>query len=258
MEESQQYLIEVLQYPSMPDSNHIPNYRTVVKDNAVPSNDDNMFCQEVAKDDYKSNETIENDNTVDNECHFKSSYMPPVESPLGIYLKSVQKEISKCSSLKKKIHHPKSSPLQNLGRNPSPFKFYTNVLVYNFDPKDVYPSLNIEYECIYCGSKKVIYKGKRFRPAFSGSKIDWILYDRLQCHSACYKGGKGRNSIFGTIDPMFINKLHHPVADDFDYLFPNRGPGIKLDMVKMLFLFTDKHVLFGAFTKALNYLQWEH
>ena len=174
-------------------------------------------------------------------------------------MKSVQKEISKYSSLKKqKFIHPKSSPLQNLGRNPSPFKFYTNVLVYNFDPKELYPSLNIEYECIYCGSKKVICKGKRFRPAFSGSKIDWILYDRLQCNSACCKGGKGRNRIFGTIDPMFINKIPHPVADDFSYLFPNRGPGIKLDMVKILSLFTDKHVLFSAFAKAVNDLQWEH
>ena len=228
LEKSQKYLIQVLQHPSMPDSNHIPNYCTVVKDDTVPSNDDDMFCNEVNKEDYTSNETIENDNTVDNECYFKSSYMPPEESPLGIYLKSVQKEISKSSFLKKqKFIHPKSSPLQNLGRNPSPFKFYTNVLVYNFDPKELYPSLNIEYECIYCGSNQVICKGKRFRPAFSGSKIDWILYDRLQCNSGCCKGGKGRNRIFGTIDPMFINKLPHLVASDFDYLFPNIGPSIK-------------------------------
>ena len=130
--------------------------------------------------------------------------------------------------------------------------------MYNFDPKEQYKSLKIEYKCIYCGCSKVSCKGKRFRPAFSGSKIDWIMYDRLQCNADDCKGGIGRNRIFGTIDPLFINQLPYPVSDDFDYLFPNRGPGIKLDMVKTLSIFTDQHVLFSAFAKSVNNLQWEN
>ena len=45
---------------------------------------------------------------------------------------------------------------------------------------------------------------------------------------------------------MFLEQLPKPISDNFKYIFPSRGPGIDIDMVKSLSIFTDKHVLFHA------------
>ena len=252
MQLSQLYLKNILEHPSMPNSTHLPNYCTVVEHDSFCSNED-------TSNGNNSDTTIGNDNSVDHITHFKTSYMPPEESPLGIYLEEVKRQVTKFPNLKKqKYIYPKNTSICNLGSKPSPFKFYTDVLVYNFDPKHLYPTLNIKYQCIHCGCTDLFFKGKRFRPAYSGSKIDWIMYDRYQCKSESCKGGKGRNRVFGTIDPMFMKLLPYPISDNFNYLFPNRGPGINVDMVKTLSIFTDKHVLFSAFAKCVNNLQWEY
>ena len=49
-----------------------------------------------------------------------------------------------------------------------------------------------------------------------------------------------------------------PISDNFKYIFPHKGPGIDIDMVKSLSMFTDKHVLFSAFAKCVNDLQWQY
>ena len=67
--------------------------------------------------------------------------MPPDKSPLGIYLENVKKQFKKQPQLKQqKYFYPKNS-IKNLGSKPTPFNFYTYVLVYDFDPKNMYPHL---------------------------------------------------------------------------------------------------------------------
>ena len=84
------------------------------------------------------------------------------------------------------------------------------------------------------------------------------MYDKLQCKATNCKGGKGKTRTFNTINREFIKQLPYPVSDDFNYIFPIKGPGIHIDMIKTFSIFTDKHVLFSAFANAINNLQWEN
>ena len=60
------------------------------------------------------------------------------------------------------------------------------------------------------------------------------------------------NNPIGTFAPAIPPSVYHVMPSVIE-LAQN-----KIDMVKMLSLFTDKHVLFGAFAKTVNDLQWEH
>ena len=111
-------------------------------------------------------------------------------------------------------------------------------------------------KCIYCGGTKLQTWGKQYQPAFCGSKIHWILYDRVKCENKDCKRTSTDGITFTTIDSRFLKVLPNYISSNFKYIFPKRGPGIHTDMVKALSCFTDKHVLFGAFADYVNNLQW--
>ena len=73
---------------------------------------------------------------------------------------NVQKQFKKQPQLRQQKYYYPKNPIRNLGSKPTPFNFYTDVLVCNFDPKNMYPNLGIEYQCIHCGSKDLIFLGK--------------------------------------------------------------------------------------------------
>ena len=96
---------------------------------------------------------------------------------------------------------------------------------------------------------------KKYRPAFCGSKIHWILFDKYVCtNTECSCNGK----TFSTIESEFIKQLPTPILDTFKYLFPAKVLCIHTDFVKSLSHFTDKHVLFTAFANSINDLQRQH
>lgn len=236
---SQDDIQYVIHHASMPKSRDLPECGSILNDDTI---------------DY----TKRDDNIEDDDIYSRRTYIPPELSPLGIYLNNMKKNILKCSILKEQqIISPKSSPISYLAGNPSPNKFYQNVLIYNYDPKSQYKGFGIEYKCIHCNGTNLRYLGKRYRPAFSGGSIHWIFYDRYQCESNCCTGGHGKNRCFGTIDSKFVKQLPSPISCDFKYVFPPSGPGIELDMVRSMSMFTDKHVLFSAFANCVNDLQWQ-
>lgn len=239
MKNSQTYTQSVLNHPSMPKSRNLPQYGTVLNDDDI---------------DY----TID-DNMVDDDVYYRRSYIPPPDSPLGIYLKNIMKKIKNCNILKEQQSIiSTNSPITHLRGSPTPDKFYQNVVIYNYDPKSQYKGFELKYKCIECGGSELKKLAKRYRPAFSGGVIHWILYDRFKCISGACDGGRGKHRCFGTIDTKFIKQLPSPIATNFKYLFPPSGPGIELDMVRSMSIFTDKHVLFSAFANCINDLQWQN
>ena len=235
---SQQLLKCVLNHKSMPKSKFIPDHGTIVDDNEVTY--DELNYESCDKKPYK--------------------YIPSEKSPLGLYLSYVKKmTLHGGSWSNKEMIVPTNSPLQSLGSFPNANLFYKNVIIYNFNPKKKCLDLfGHRYQCIYCASTNLKLIEKRYRPAFCGSKIHWILYDRFQCLNSNCTGGCEKNRCFGTIDSMFLEQLPKPISDNFKYIFPSRGPGIDIDMVKSLSIFTDKHVLFSAFANCVNDLQCQY
>ena len=80
----------------------------------------------------------------------------------------------------------------------------------------------------------------------------------MKCENKNCKRKSTDGSTFSTIDSRFLKLLPNCISSNFKYIFPKRGPGIHTDMVKSLSCFTDKHVLFGAFSDYVNNLQWEY
>ena len=128
MTASQSYLKLILEHPSMPKSTHLPNYCTVIEEKNYDTED------EYDIEDFEDN--IENNIDDDDiNSNFRTSYMPPDVSPLGIYLDNVKKQFKKQPQLRQQKYYYPKNPIKNLGSKPTPFNFYTDVLVCKSDLK---------------------------------------------------------------------------------------------------------------------------
>lgn len=244
-DQSQRLMLEVLNHPSMPKA-----------EGAVP------ICGFIDESTYDVEyEDDEEDN--ESEC-YRRSYLPPKGTPMHNMMEDIKKKTLEDDVLKQqKIILPtmvKASrycvPLARGLSNPTPEIFCRDVTVRNWNPMTQYPGIIIEYGCPYCGEKNLRKKGWRWRPAFAMGDIQMVLHERFQCQNHECKGN-GRGKYFTTIDNAFISKLPTAIAAEFEFIFPARGPGILLDMIRQMSINTDKHVLFGAFAKQVNQLQWQ-
>ena len=136
---SQDDIQYVIHHASMPKSRDLPECGSILDDDTI---------------DY----TTSDDNVEDDNIYCRRTYIPPESSPLGIYFNNMKKKILKCSILKEQqIISPKSSPISYLAGNPTPNKFYQNVLIYNYDPKSQYKGFGVEYKCIHCNGLSLIH-----------------------------------------------------------------------------------------------------
>lgn len=156
MKNSQTYIQSVLRHPSMPKSRNLPQYGTVLNDDDI---------------DY----TIDDD-MVDDDVYHRRSYIPPKDSPLGIYLKNIMKKIKNCNILKEQQRIISTIfPITYLRGSPTPDKFYQNVVIYNYDPKSQYKGFELKYKYIQCGGCELKKLAKHYRSTFSGGAIHWIF-----------------------------------------------------------------------------------
>lgn len=80
------------------------------------------------------------------------------------------------------------------------------------------------YTCIYCGCTKLKPIERRYRSAFCGRNIHWVLYDRYMCLNQNCIGGCEKYQCFGSIDRRFLEQLQKFISYNFKYMSPSKGP----------------------------------
>ena len=68
-----------------------------------------------------------------------------------------------------------------------------------------------------------------------------MKYNNRNCKGICNESGCC-NKTFTTIDSCFISMLPTAICNEFDFIFPTKGPGFHLDMIRNLSFHSDKHI----------------
>lgn len=229
---------DVLDHPSMPKGKHAPSSGTIDKTG------DSWYVS--------YDEGDEDDDTEDDDTKYRASYQPPLLSPLKKALDDICYKIRKNENLQmqKYIIPRKSSPLASgLGSKPIPDEFYKPDLIINWDPIIQYPFFAVKYKCPKCKEQSMEKKGPCWRPALNWGDVHWIRCHRVSC-TKC-------SATFMSTDSEIMESLPSAIVDDFGYVFPRRGPGVIIDMIRDLSLQTSNHILFGAWAKHVNDLIWQ-
>ncbi len=194
---------------------------------------------------------------------FRPSYQPPGGSPIYHYLNEIKEEVmeGKHDNGANWIL-PRHDPLsrKNSGMPNINDWYLSKVWIYLWLPLLQYGHLmeSKQHPCAYCGECNTNSNGYYWRPMFYWERIVFVLHRRWLCKNpqctGCTSKDGTKHKTFASIDPFALSKLPTIVAERFEFMTIESGPGMHESMMYSFAHLATRSVLFGTFVHMINEL----